>query len=126
MKAGLESVREFRRANSDAYNYNWILTVANDFQIPFKPTHENMAKLELHKNMERHLLAANLRRAFSGIVSGNVKEDGIRAIEEHGHFEIHGEKSIMHSLDKLLESFVKQQRMKLPGKTYTPCYKIVT
>ena len=126
LKAGMEAVRDFRRANSDAYNYNWILTVANDFQIPFKPTHENMSKLELHKNMERHLLAANLRRAFSGIVSGNVKEDGIRAIEEYGHFEIHGEKGIMQSLDRLLESFVKQQRMKLPGKAYTPCYKIVT
>ena len=126
LKAGMEAVRDFRRANSDAYNYNWILTVANDFQIPFKPTHENMAKLELHKNMERHLLAANLRRAFSGIVSGNVKEDGIRAIEEYGHFEIHGEKGMMQSLDRLLESFVKQQRMKLPGKAYTPCYKIVT
>jgi len=126
LKAGMEAVRDFRRANSDAYNYNWILTVANDFQIPFKPTHENMAKLELHKNMERHLLAANLRRAFSGIVSGNVKEDGIRAIEKYGHFEIHGEKSMMQSLDRLLESFVKQQRMKLPGKAYTPCYKIVT
>ncbi|MBI3186488.1 MAG: DUF4478 domain-containing protein [Gammaproteobacteria bacterium] len=46
MKAGMETVREFRRANSDAYYYNWILTVANDFQVPFKPTHENMAKLE--------------------------------------------------------------------------------
>ena len=126
LKAGMEAVRDFRRANSDAYNYNWILTVANDFQIPFKPTHENMSKLELHKNMERHLLAANLRRAFSGIVSGNVKEDGIRAIEEYGHFEIHGEKGMMQSLDRLLESFVKQQRMKLPGKAYTPCYKIVT
>ena len=126
MKAGMEAVREFRRANSDAYYYNWILTVASEFQSPFNPTHENMAKLELHKNMERHLLAANLRRAFSGIVSGNVKEDGIRAIEEHGHFEIHGEKTIMHALDKLLESFVKQHRMKLPGKAYTPCYKIVT
>lgn len=126
MKAGMETVREFRRANSDAYYYNWILTVANDFQTPFKPTHENMAKLELHKNMEPHLLAANLRRAFSGIVSGNVKEDGIHAIEEHGHFEIRGEKNIMQSLDKLLESFVKQHRMKLPGKAYIPCYKIVT
>ncbi|MDQ1363390.1 MAG: pyrimidine/purine-5-nucleotide nucleosidase, partial [Pseudomonadota bacterium] len=57
---------------------------------------------------------------------GNVKEDGIRAIEEHGHFEIRGEKIIMQSLDKLLESFVRQHRMKLPGKAYVPCYKIVT
>ena len=29
----------------------------------------------------RTSLAANLRRAFSGIVAGNVKEQGIQAIE---------------------------------------------
>jgi predicted Rossmann-fold nucleotide-binding protein len=126
MKAGIETVRDFRRANHDAYYYNWILTVAHEFQTPFNPTHENMAKLELRKDMDRHLLAANLRRAFSGIVAGNVKEEGIRAIEEHGLFEIRGDKSIMEPLDKLLESFVQQNRMKLPGKKYTPCYKVVT
>jgi pyrimidine/purine-5'-nucleotide nucleosidase len=126
MKSGMEAVKEFRRANSDAYYYNWILNIENNFQMPFDPTHENMAQLEIHKNQERHELAANLRRAFSGIVAGNVKEDGIRAIEEHGHFEIRGEKSIMQPLDLLLESFVKQNRMKLPGKKYIPCYKVVT
>lgn len=125
MKNGMEAVRDFRRANSDAYYYNWILKVDNDFQNPFIPTHENMAKLEIHSDMENHKLAANLRRAFSGIVSGNVKEDGIRAIEEHGLFEIRGEKKIMQPLDDLLESFVQQHRMKLPGSKYTPCYKVV-
>ena len=126
MKTGMETVKEFRRANNDAYHYNWILNIENNFQMPFDPTHENMATLEIHKNQERHELAANLRRAFSGIVAGNVKEEGIKAIEEHGHFEIRGEKSIMQPLDLLLESFVKQHRMKLPGRKYTPCYKVVT
>ncbi len=126
MKNGMEAVKDFRRANSDAYYYNWILEIDHEFQNPFEPTHENMAQLELHTDMENHHLAANLRRAFSGIVSGNVKEDGIRSIEEHGLFEIRGEKKIMRPLDKLLESFVKQQRMKLPGSVYKPCYKIVT
>ncbi len=41
--------------------------------MPFEPTHENMANLELHKDQPIHLLAANLRRPFSGIVAGNVK-----------------------------------------------------
>jgi len=126
MKSGIESVKEFRRSNSDAYYFNWILNIENDFQNPFTPTHENMAKLELSHDLKKHELAANLRRAFSGIVAGNVKEDGIRAIEKHGHFEIRGEKSIMQPLDELLESFVKQHRMKLPGKKYIPCYKVVT
>jgi len=30
----------------------------------------------------------------------------------------------MQLIDKLLQSFVKQQRMKLPGTEYVPCYKI--
>ena len=91
----------------------------------FYPTHENMLSLELHKNQASHLLAANLRRAFSGIVAGNVKDEGIRTIEQHGHFEIRGDSSIMSQLDSLLGSFVKQNRMKLPGKKYTPCYRII-
>jgi hypothetical protein len=30
----------------------------------------------------------------------------------------------MHALDTLLQSFVAQHRMKVPGKTYTPCYAL--
>jgi hypothetical protein len=84
-----------------------------------------MRNLSLHKNQEKHLLAANLRRAFSGVVAGNVKEEGIRAIEKYGQFEIDGEDDIMRPMDALLASFVEQNRMKLPGKAYTPCYRIV-
>jgi len=126
MKNGLEAVKDFRCANSDAFYYNWILEIDNEFQNPFIPSHENMAKLELHHDMQTHHLAANLRRAFSGIVAGNVKEDGLKAIEENGLFEIRGDKKIMQPLDALLQSFVQQGRMKLPGTKYTPCYKVVT
>jgi len=124
MKRGLETVREFRSANNDAYHFNWLLKIQADFQVPFHPTHENMAVLELHQNQPPHLLAAQLRRAFSGIVSGNVKEDGIRMIEQHGPFEIKGEPGILKPLDELLSSFVSRQRMKLPGSRYRPCYRI--
>jgi len=71
------------------------------------------------------MLAANLRRAFSGVVAGNVKDEGIRAIEQHGHFEIHGDAAIMGPMDALLASFVAQHRMKLAGKQYTPCYRVI-
>ncbi|RZI42721.1 LOG family protein [Herbaspirillum sp. HC18] len=125
MHAGLKLVREFRKERSDAYYYNWSLKIDHEFQRPFLPTHENMRNLHLHKNQERHLLAANLRRAFSGVVAGNVKDQGIRAIEQYGRFEIHGDASIMGPMDALLSSFVAQHRMKLPGKTYNPCYRIV-
>ncbi len=126
MQTGIKQVREFRKSRSDAYYFNWLLRIDPEFQKPFRPTHENMRNLKLHKNQETHLLAANLRRAFSGVVAGNVKDEGIRAIEAYGHFEIHGDAAIMGPMDKLLASFVEQSRMKLPGKTYTPCYKVIT
>jgi len=125
LKESLETVRQFRRARKDAYYFNWLLHVEGELQEPFRPTHENMASLELHRDQPPHRLAANLRRAFSGIVAGNVKEDGIRAIEERGHFEIHGDPDVMRLLDELLGSFVEQRRMKLPGTAYKPCYRIV-
>jgi len=66
-----------------------------------------------------------MRRAFSGIVAGNVKEEGIQAIEQYGPFELKGRPRIIEPLDALLASFVAQQRMKLPGRRYEPCYRIV-
>ena len=122
---GIKKVRAFRKEKGDAYFFNWMLKIDHEFQKPFVPTHDNMRNLNLQKNQPNHLLAANLRRAFSGIVAGNVKDDGIRAIEKYGHFEIHGDPDVMASMDALLASFVAQLRMKLPGKTYTPCYRII-
>jgi hypothetical protein len=124
MQNGIKEVREYRKLRSDAYYFNWGLKIDHEFQRPFAPTHENMRKLSLHKQQPVHLLAANLRRAFSGVVAGNVKE-GIRAVEKHGVFEIHGDKEIMEPMDALLASFVVQHRMKLAGKHYTPCYRVI-
>ena len=125
MQEGIKQVRGFRKSKSDAYYFNWLLRIDSEFQKPFIPTHENMRNLHLHKNQPSHMLAANLRRAFSGVVAGNVKDDGIRAIEQYGHFEIHGDPAILEPMDALLTSFVEQQRMKLPGKTYIPCYRVI-
>jgi pyrimidine/purine-5'-nucleotide nucleosidase len=121
---GMESVREFRRAKSDAYNFNWLLKIPSNFQQPFEPTHEAMARLELRRGLDTHVMAANLRRAFSGIVAGNVKEQGIKAIDALGPFELHGDKEVMALLDELLSAFVAQKRMKLAGE-YRPCYRLV-
>ncbi|ROS05320.1 hypothetical protein EDC56_0850 [Sinobacterium caligoides] len=125
MQEGIAEVRAFRKQHGDAYYFNWLLTIDHAFQQPFEPDHQNMAELALHAHLPKHELAANLRRAFSGIVAGNVKSQGVRAIAKHGPFSIHGEHAIMDPMDKLLQSFVEQQRMKLPGSTYTPCYKLV-
>lgn len=125
IRKGVSEVRAYRKETGDAYYFNWSLHIDNEFQQPFFASHENMRNLNLHKDQEKHILAANLRRAFSGIVSGNVKDEGIRAIEENGLFEIHGDEVLMQDIDELLASFVEQFRMKLPGSDYTPCYKII-
>lgn len=125
MALGMKKVTEYRKKTNDAFHFNWQLTIDEHYQHPFEATHENMSQLQLRKDMPVHELAANLRRAFSGIVAGNVKEQGLMAIEQHGPFEIHGDNEIMEPLDELLNAFVSQGRMKLPGMEYVPCYRVV-
>ena len=125
IEAGLDRVHYYRLELSDAFYYNWLLKIEHDFQVPFLARHDDMAALNLTRDQDVHELAANLRRAFSGIVSGNVKETGIQAIEQHGPFEIRGDADIMKPLDGLLKDFVAQNRMKLAGRAYTPCYRLV-
>lgn len=125
MKKGVKHVKSSRLKTGDAYGFNWLLKIDGSLQQPFEPIHENMASLNLHKDQPVELLAADLRRAFSGIVAGNVKEFGMKQIAEYGPYKLQGDKEIMKQLDDLLRSFVKQDRMKLPGGTaYQPCYEI--
>ncbi len=126
MCKGTHEVKEYRRETGDSYCFNWTLHIDEPFQRPFAPTHSNVADLNLHREQEPQLLAADLRRAFSAIVAGNVKDEGIRAIRANGVFEIHGEKEMMRKLDVLLQAFVEQGRMKLPGSVYHPCYRVIT
>ncbi|RCS30447.1 LOG family protein [Rhodanobacter denitrificans] len=127
MLKGLEKVRHNRLDTRDAFFFNWALQIPLEFQQPFRPTHEAMRALQLHHGRPRHELAADLRRAFSGIVAGNVKEEGVKAIEQNGPFDIDGDRDIMQALDKLLQAFVEQHRMKLPGgAAYVPCYRVIT
>jgi hypothetical protein len=85
---GLEKVRKFRRDHGDAYYCNWRLKIDHDFQMPFQATHDSMRELELCEDLSAHVLAGNLRRVFSGIVSGNVREDTIAEIEQSGPLEV--------------------------------------
>ena len=124
MDQQLRSVLAFRNEHGDAYYFNWRLRITEDFQHPFVATHESMRKLHIDDDMPRHELAANLRRAFSGIVSGNVREDTAELIEQNGPFEIDGSRRIMGLLDEMLAAFVAQQRMKISGGDYDPCYVI--
>ena len=125
MRSGLDRVTRFRRNHGDAYYFNWLLSIDQQFQSPFDPSHDSMAALDLRLSLPAHELAANLRRAMSGIVAGNIKEDGVASIRARGPFQLSGDKVLMEQVDLLLQSFVTQYRMKLPGSHYEPCYEIV-
>jgi hypothetical protein len=125
MQQGIESVHRYRRKHSESYSYNWSLMVPKAFQQPFIPSHENMLGLKLHRDQPSYELAAELRCAFSGIVAGNVKADGITRIRQHGEYQLKGDAQLITALDKLLVSFVEQGRMKLSGE-YKPCYQLLT
>jgi len=125
MCKSMRKVYKDRRSSEDAFYYSWSLHIDPEFQQSFVPSHENMAGLNLSKDQPVAQLAADLRRAFSGIVAGNIKPDGIKAINEHGVYKLSGDVEIMRALDKLLDSFVQQNRMKISGD-YTPCYELVT
>ncbi len=127
MVKGMDKVLQNRLDTKDAFFFNWALQIPLEFQQPFRPNHEAMRALQIRHGRPLHELAADLRRAFSGIVAGNVKEEGVQAIERNGPFDIDGDADIMRALDKLLQAFVEQHRMKLPGgSAYVPCYRVVT
>ena len=121
---GVDEVRRFRKRHGEAYYFNWRLKIDEEFQSPFKATHESMRALELTTDLPAHDLAVNLRRVFSGIVSGNVRDDTMAEIEKHGPFEIGGSRELMDLLDNLLTNFVKHGRMKLASEAYAPCYRV--
>jgi len=124
--SGLKHVRERRAADDNAYFFNWGLDIGLEFQKPFEATHESMRALELSRDQPAHSLAFNLRRAFSGIVAGNVREAGIERVEKHGPFELRGDPKIIGALGNLLQDFVTERRMRLSDPSaYVPCYRIV-
>ena len=120
---GVEKVHRYRRKHQESYAYNWSLKIPLNFQQPFDPTHDNMSQLNLSSNLPKHELAAELRRAFSGIVAGNVKAESVEAVRLEGPFKLQGDTKLMAEMDKLLHKFVEQGRMKLEGD-YNPCYML--
>ncbi|HLT64117.1 MAG TPA: nucleotide 5'-monophosphate nucleosidase PpnN, partial [Pseudohongiella sp.] len=124
MKKGMIQVSDNRRKKRDAYYYNWSLHIPEEMKSPFEVNHQTMANLRLDRSAEPFELAVNLRRAFSGIVAGNVKDQGVRLVREHGPFVLRGDAAVMHAMDALLRDFVEAGRMKLIREDYNPCYTI--
>lgn len=125
-KAGTEEVMQRRVNLSDSFSFNWKLHIDPMFQQHFPATHEDMKNLKLVKDQPLNLLIANLRNAFSGIVAGNVKPEGIKMVKDKGPFEIKGDHDMMQAIDSMLHNMIKQGRMKLSQGDYYPCYKIIS
>ena len=124
MNKGLLAVRDIRERLSNAYYFNHSLYIPPVFQEPFAPSHEEAAKLEIHRSDETFLFAASLRRFFSSVVWGNVKPDGVAAIEEFGPFNVSSsDPDLLAEVDELVKAFGAQGRMRLVGE-YVPVYKI--
>jgi len=79
----------------------------------------------LHPDQPSFDLAVNLRSMFSGLVAGNVKSEGLKAIQEKGNYQISGDPEIMRAVDDLLQSFAAQKRMKINASEYRRCYDII-
>ena len=124
MREGMQQVGKGRRVSRDAYYYNWLLHIPEEMKHPFEVNHDSMASLNLTRSLPPQELAINLRRAFSGIVAGNVKDHGVRLVREKGPFVLRGDASIMAAMDGLLRDFVAHGRMKLARERYNPCYTI--
>lgn len=121
----IQQVKRQRRRDGDAYYFNWLLKIPPAHQQPFAVTHESVAALNLSREQPVHELAVALRQAFSAIVSGNVKAEGIRRIEQHGPLTLRADASLAGALDALLGAFVADGRMKLASASYVPCYRVV-
>ncbi len=123
-KKAIQRVHQDRKKYNEAFSFNWTLSIPESFQTPFIPSHENMAKLNISKELPLHELAANLRCAFSGIVAGNVKTPYINAVAEQGKYQLTGDSNIMSEIDGLLQYIANEGRMKLDGD-YKPCYNLL-
>ncbi len=122
---GAVEVMEKRINLGDSFYFNWKMRINPVLQQHFPANHESMRNLNLTKNQPLSDLITNLRNAFSGIVAGNVKPEGMAMVQKYGPYELHGDKEIIKSIDNLLEEMVKQGRMKLSQDGYTPCYKLL-
>ena len=125
MEQQMLAVQKYRHKINDAYYYNWRLKIDKKFQVPFYHNHENMKKMNLRMDQQPHLLAIDLRKSFSAIVEGNIKQAGISCVAKYGPYEISGDKKITAIMDNLLRSFIEQGRMIIEHEKYEPCYRII-
>ncbi|MBT8146763.1 MAG: LOG family protein [Gammaproteobacteria bacterium] len=121
----LNQVTAQRRQENESYAFNWGLSIPESMQSPFHVSHESMAELQLFSELPNSVLVAELRKAFSGIVAGNVKPYGIRQVDQYGPYQLRGDDEVMGAIDTLLAECVANQRMKITADGYQPSYELI-
>ena len=123
MNKGLLLVKTSRENLLNAYYFNRSLYIPPVFQESFTPSHRATQALEVRRSDEPYLFAASLRRFFSSVVWGNVKPEGIAAVEKEGPLPVSGDRAVLEAVDDLVRAFVAEGRMRLVG-SYVPVYRI--
>ena len=99
---------EHRKAHRDSFFFNWSPTSRWHSSQRSCPARGHGLASTCTTGRKPHELAADLRRVFSGIARANVKEDGMRRIEEFGVRDPR-RRRLMQSLDALLRCVVEQR-----------------
>lgn len=123
MKNEMQTMRNVRDKNDDAYEWNRSMMIPEELQTPFMPTHQNMETLQLHGNQETWKLCAEIRKFWKGIVFGSVTTEGRNLIQHCGKFKVSGERFIIEALDTLLNRFIAEKRIR--AEKSEPCYEFV-
>lgn len=123
LNKGLLAVKASRETLANAYYFNRSLFIPPVFQQGFTPSHEAGAGLEVRQSADIPAFAATLRRFFSCVVWGNVKPDGVAAVEKFGPFPVTGDVEVLNAVDELVKAFGHQGRMRLVGD-YIPVYRL--
>lgn len=125
VKVGILKVHKHRRILQQSYGFNWDIKIPVQLQKPFHPNHQSMAALQLRSDTPKEQLCVNLRAAFSGIVAGNVKPEGLEQIKQKGPYKLSADAKLAGLLNDLLQQFVEQGRMSLAGDAYKPSFEVV-
>jgi hypothetical protein len=114
-RAGVDRTLTWRDRTNDALYFNWSMHLDPGWQHPFKATHASMQALELSHRPSPEVRASSLRRLFTGLVSANVREEGIAALEAQGPFRISAEPEMRAALDDILSLMAREGRMRVTG-----------
>ena len=122
---GIKKVREYRMAQQESFSYNWGWPYRTTRSSPSNPTLRQYGGTEAPSAAAGARVGGGTTPRLFGIVAGNIKEVGIRAVEEHGptNCRRHGRGIASAACSPRSSS---RGRMKLDSSNYTPCFKLVS